>query len=63
MSYLSDDDLLSLVVDAEGQTARSVTKTLRVCSGLVVLMYVMTEAFIAVTGEVSFENRNKRLKL
>ena len=31
-SYLSDDDSLSLVVDVEGQMARFVTKTLRVCS-------------------------------
>ena len=39
LSYSSDDDPLSLVVDAEGQMARFVTKTLRVCSGLVVLTY------------------------
>ena len=37
--YSSDDDPLSLVVDAEGQMARFVPKTLRVCSGLVVLTY------------------------
>ena len=38
-SYLSDNDSSSLAVDAEGQMARFVTKTLRVCSGLVVLTY------------------------
>ena len=37
LSYSSDDDPSSLAVDAEGQMARFVTKTLRVCSGLVVL--------------------------
>ena len=37
LSHLSDDDLSSLAVDAEGQMARFVAKTLRVCSGLVVL--------------------------
>ena len=37
LSYSSDDDPSSLAVDAEGQTARFVTKTL--CSLLVVLMY------------------------
>ena len=35
----SDDDLSSLAVDAESQMARFVTKTLRVCSRLVVLTY------------------------
>ena len=39
LSYSSDDNPLSLAVDAEGQTARFVTKTLRVCSLLVVLTY------------------------
>ena len=39
LSYSSDDDPSSLVVDVEGQMARFVTKTLRVCSGLVVLTY------------------------
>ena len=38
-SYSSDDDSSSLVADAEGQMARFVTKTLRMCSGLVVLTY------------------------
>ena len=38
-SYSSDDDSSSLAVDAEGQMARFVTKTLRVCSVLVVLTY------------------------
>ena len=38
-SYSSVDDSSSLAVDAEGQMARYVTKTLRVCSGLVVLTY------------------------
>ena len=38
-SYASDDDSLSLAVDAEGQMARFVTKTLKVCSGIVVLTY------------------------
>ena len=35
----SDDDLSSLAVDTEGQTARFVAKTLRVCSILVALIY------------------------
>ena len=39
LSYLSDDDPSSLAVDAEGQMVRFVTKTLRVCSRLVVLTY------------------------
>ena len=39
LSYSSDDDLSSLAVDAEGQMAGFVAKTLRVCSGLVLLMY------------------------
>ena len=39
LSYSSDDDPSSLAVDAEGQMARFVTKTLRVCSGLVVLTH------------------------
>ena len=35
-------------------------KTLRVCSGLVVLTCCIgTEAVVAVTGEVCFDNRNK----
>ena len=34
LSYLSNDDLLSLAVDAECQMARFVAKTLRVYSGL-----------------------------
>ena len=38
-SYSSDDDSSFMAVDAEGQMARFVTKTLRVCSGLVVLTY------------------------
>ena len=39
LSYLSDDDLSSLVVDAEGQMARFVAKTLvRLRSVLAVLM-------------------------
>ena len=32
LELLSDDDPSSLAVDAEGQMARCVTKTLRVCS-------------------------------
>ena len=36
---LTYDDPSSLAVDAEGQMARFVTKTLRLCSGLVVLTY------------------------
>ena len=32
LSYLSDNDPSSLAVDAEGQMASFVTKTLRVCS-------------------------------
>ena len=39
LSYSSDDDPSSLAVDTEGQMARFVTKTLRVCSGLVVLTH------------------------
>ena len=39
LNYSSDDDPSSLAVDVEGQTARFVTKTLRVCSRLVVLTY------------------------
>ena len=39
MSYSSDDDPSSLAVDVEDQLARFGTKTLRVCSGLVVLTY------------------------
>ena len=39
LSNSSDDDPSSLVVDAEGQMARFVTKTLRLCSRLVVLTY------------------------
>ena len=38
-SFSSDDDPSSLAVDAEGQIARFVTKTLRVCGGLVVLPF------------------------
>ena len=38
LNYSSDDDPSSLVV-AEGQTARFGTKTVRVCSGLIVLTY------------------------
>ena len=40
LSYSSDNDPSSLAVDAEGQMARFVTKTLIVFSGLVVLTYV-----------------------
>ena len=61
--YLSDDDPSSLAVDAEGQMARFVTKTLRVCSGIVVrtnVLYLGTEAVVAVTGEVNFYSQNKR---
>ena len=39
LSYLSDNDRMSLAVDAKGQMARFGTKTLRVCSGLDVLIY------------------------
>ena len=39
LSYSSDDDPSSLAVDVEGQMTRFVTKTLRVCSRLVVLTY------------------------
>ena len=35
MRYLSDNDLLSSVIDAEGQMARFVAKTLKVCSGII----------------------------
>ena len=39
LSYWRDNDLSSLTVDAEGQMARFVAKTLQVCSGLVVVTY------------------------
>ena len=39
LSYSSNDNPSSLAADAEGQMARFATKTLRVCSGLVVLTY------------------------
>ena len=39
LSYSIDNNLLSLAVDAEGQMAIFVTKTLSVCSVLVVLTY------------------------
>ena len=42
LSYLSDDDLLPLVVDAKGQMARFVVKNLSVCNKLVVLMFCTT---------------------
>ena len=48
MSYSSDDDPSSLAVDTEGQMARFVTKTLRVCSGLVVLTNTGTGDVVAV---------------
>ena len=35
----SGDDLSSLVVDVEGQMAKFVAETLRVCRGLVLLTY------------------------
>ena len=57
LRHSSDKNLSSLAVDVEGQMARFGAKTLRLCSGLVVLMG--TEAAVAVTGEVSFDNRNK----
>ena len=47
----------SLAVDAEGQMARFVTKTLRMCSGLVVL-YLGTEAVVAVTGYTDLRLKN-----
>ena len=59
LSYSSDDDPSSLAVDAEGQTARFVTKTLRVCCRLLVL-YLGTDTVVAVIGEVSFYSQNKR---
>ena len=59
LSYLSEDDPLALAVDAEDQMARFVIKTLRVCSCTNVL-YLETEAVVAVIGEVSFHRRNKR---
>ena len=37
LSYSSDNDLSSLVKDAESQMARLVAKVLRVCNGLVIL--------------------------
>ena len=53
-------DLSSSVVDPEGQMARFVAKALIVC-GLVALTYWTWghKAVVAVTGEVSFGNRNK----
>ena len=41
MRYLSDNDLLSLVIDAEGQMARFVAKTLKVCSGIICCFLIM----------------------
>ena len=38
LSYLTNDDRLSLAVDSEGQMATYVAKPLKLCSGLVVLM-------------------------
>ena len=39
----SDDDLSSLAVDVEGQMARFVAKTLRVCGRLVVLTHSVAD--------------------
>ena len=50
----------NLVVDPEGHMARFVDKTLRVI-GFTDVLDLGTEAVIvAVTGEVSFDNQNKR---
>ena len=57
LRYSSNDDLLSSVVDAEGHMARFVAKTLRVIN---VLDLGMEAVVVAVTGEVSFDNQNKR---
>ena len=54
------DTLSSLAVDTEGQMARFVAKTLRVCSKLVVITY--WTPIVAVTGEVSFGNRILNIK-
>ena len=52
---MPSDDRSSLAVDAEAQMGRFVAKTLRVCTGLVLLtlQYLGTEAVVAVTGEVA----------
>ena len=55
LELLSDNDTSSLVVDVVSQMARLVAKTLRMCSGLVILTYC-TCYIGAVTGEVSFHN-------
>ena len=39
LSYSSDNDLSYLEVDADGQIAKFVDETLRVCSALVVQTY------------------------
>ena len=58
LSYSSDDDSSSLTVDAESQMARFVTKTLRVCSwtSCANLLYLETQAAVAVIGELSFHS-------
>ena len=57
MTYLSP-----LAVDVECQMAKFLAKTLRVCSGLVVLTYLGTEAVVAaVTGVVSFNPIHAKL--
>ena len=65
-TYWSDNDLSSLAVDVECQMPTFLAKTLRLCSGLVVLAYCTlgTEAIVVVTvvtvtGEVSFDNGSK----
>ena len=53
------NDLPSLVVDVEDQMARSVAKTLRVCSGwnrCTNVLYRGTEAVIAVTEQALILN-------
>ena len=40
LNYFSDNDLSSFVVDVGDQMARFVAKTLRVCSGVIVLTYL-----------------------
>ena len=60
LSYSSDDDLSSLAVDAEHHVSRFVAKTLRVI-GFTNVLDLGTEAVVvAVTGEVNFDNQNKR---
>ena len=56
MRYSSGDDLSSLAVNAEGQMARFVAKTLTVCNRRTELG---TEANDTATEKVSFDNEHR----